>query len=99
MIDVKNKNQIIIEFIGDKIIRDYDKSWDCLMIAVEKIEKLNNNLCAFTINKSQVDLFYGNNNFSFSITELRYLNYNVENKFDILYYAVAFFIEWYNKNF
>lgn len=97
MIEVKNKNDIIIEFMGDEIIRDYDKSWDSLMLIVEKIESLNDNLCEFTINKSQVDLFYGRNNFSFKLSELRML-YKAQNRFDVLYFAVAFFIEWYDIN-
>lgn len=95
---IKDKNKIIIQFMGDGIARDYDKSWDSLMLVVDKIESLNNNLCGFTIHKSQVELFYGNQNFSFTWTELNWLGYKAENKFDILYYGVTHFIEWYNEN-
>jgi effector-binding domain-containing protein len=41
---IKDKNEIIIQFMEDGIARDYDKSWDSLMLALDKIESLNMNL-------------------------------------------------------
>jgi hypothetical protein len=109
---MKTDNELIAKFMGITIItdgislfdtdfkplKDYDKSWDYLMLVVEKIETLDNLGGIVNIVQGQCTIksrMAGDH--SVYANKSNYMLMGVKGKLLSTYQAVVEFIKWYNQ--